>query len=70
MRYYYAERNRYGVNLSYYSIGWELLRFPTKQARDEYVDENKWNGCTQVTARIRAKNASKPLGHSLAKVTA
>lgn len=63
-RYYYAEHNPYGVNLTYDSIGWTIYRFSSKRDRDTYVDENKWDGCNQINARIRAKNINKILGSS------
>jgi len=62
VRHFYAEKNPYGVNLSYASIGWQVLRFKSKKERDDYVDENKWQGCNQVVAKCSAKTAMKIIG--------
>lgn len=58
-RYFYAEYNRFGLRLDYSSIGWKVLRFGSKAERESFLDENKWNGCNQVVATIKAKNIGK-----------
>lgn len=62
MKHFYCEHNDFGVDLSYMSIGWRVYRFASKQDRDTFVDENKWDGCNQVNAKISAKNINKILG--------
>lgn len=37
-KYWYAEKNNYGLSFTLDSIGWQVLRFKSKQARNSYVD--------------------------------
>ena len=40
---YYAEYCRYGIHVSYDSLGgnaYDFYAFPTKKERDKWVDEN------------------------------
>lgn len=54
-RMYYAEYCRWGVNMSYESMGgrgnaFTFYAFDSKAKRDEWVDDNKWNGYLDRTA--------------------
>lgn len=54
-RMYYAEYCRWGVNVSYDSMGgrgnaFTFYVFGSKAKRDEWVDDNEWNGYPNRTA--------------------
>ncbi len=43
MRYFYAKKNRYGLGLTRDSIGWQVARFTSREARDAYVANHRYN---------------------------
>ena len=64
-RYWYAERNSYGVNFTLDSIGWQVLRFENKRARDGYVEENEYRRDTgnRIMQEIDYKRMRDHLGY-------
>lgn len=56
MKHYYAERNQYGVLVSYESFGgpgrngYEFFCFDTRDARDEWVLNNQYDKAGNIVA--------------------
>lgn len=62
---YYAEYCRYGINVSYASMGgnaYDFYAFPTKRERDKWVDENEFNGTNYVAAPVTRRVVEKVMG--------
>ena len=64
-RYWYAEKNNFGLNFTLDSIGWEVLRFESKQARDSYVAAHEYRQDTgnYVCRGIGYKRMRDQLGY-------
>lgn len=64
-RYWYAEKNGYGLNFTLDSIGWQVLRFDSKQARDSYVADNEYKQDTgnYICREIDYKRMKEHLGY-------
>lgn len=61
-RHFYVAVNRFGLNLSFESIGWEVLRFDSKKERNQYLEENGHDGNQYVAMTLKAKNLYKIFG--------
>jgi len=60
MRYYYARINRYGLNLSTDSFGWDIARFPSHKARTEWLEEHRYDQSgNKIAGLVMAKNINK-----------
>lgn len=62
---YYAEYCRYGIHVSYESMGgnaYDFYAFPTKKERDKWVDENEFNGTNYVAAPVTRRVVEKVMG--------
>lgn len=57
---YYAEHCTWGVNVSYDSMGggaYDFYAFPSKAARDAWVEENEFDCCSRKVAGISTRRA-------------
>ena len=71
-RYYYAERNDYGLGTTTTVTRWgvettrnagALLRFPSRKERDEYVSKHRYgNGSNMVCGEMTAAEARRAFG--------
>lgn len=62
---FYAEYCKYGVNVSYESLGgnaYDFYAFPTKSSRDKWVDENEFDGTNYVAAPVTRKVVERVMG--------
>lgn len=62
---FYAEYCKYGVNVSYESLGgnaYDFYAFPTKSARDTWVDKNEFDGTNYVAASVTRKVVERVMG--------
>ena len=62
---YYAEYCRYGINVSYKSMGrnaYDFYAFPTKSERDKWVEENEFNGTNFVAATVTRRIVERVMG--------
>lgn len=68
-RYWYVEKNCFGLSFTLDSIGWQVLRFKSKLARDIYVDIHCYNQFSGnwVCREIDYRRMKEHLGYS--KVT-
>ena len=60
MKKYYAEACRWGVNISYESMGggaFDFYAFDSKKKRDAWVDEHEWDGYPNRTAGTSTRRA-------------
>ena len=59
-RMYYAEHCRWGVNISYESMGggaFDFYAFDSKKKRDEWVEAHEWDGYPNRTAGNSTRKA-------------
>lgn len=60
MKKYYAESCRWGVNISYESMGggaFDFYAFDSKAARDSWVEDHEWDGYPNRTAGTSTRKA-------------
>ena len=62
---YYVGHSYMGINYTYDSECWRVYAFDSKKARDEYLDNNEYDGSQYVAESITRKTAEKILGHSM-----
>ena len=62
---YYAEYCRYGVNVSYDSLGgnaYEFYAFDTKAERDAWVDAHEFKGSNYVASAVTRRVVEMVMG--------
>ena len=70
---YYAEYSQFGANVSYESLGgsaYNFYAFPSKAARDAWVDAHEYDGCNIVSATTTRKTVEHCLGKHFGLVDA
>lgn len=62
MKHYYAGYSYMGTNLTFDCPCWKVLRFSSKQARNEFVKNNWYRNGNIVIRKITFKDAETILG--------
>ena len=67
---YYVGYSYMGLNFSYDSECWRVYAFTSKKARDNYIQQNSYDGRQLIAKAITRKTAEKILGQSLDRAVA
>lgn len=68
MKRYYAEYCRWGVNMSYESMGgnaYDFYAFDSKKRRDEWVEAHEWD--SSYSNRVAGESTRKAVEHCCGK---